>query len=371
MVIMKVTLDNLYAFRNFSINLSYPKKIVDSYIEDEYLLDRPNFRYKKAVVLMGANASGKTSLGRIMLKIFNLIDRQEISGLFSMVDDDSKEASFSMDFIIDQPIMYRVYGKIMPQENENDRPRVLLDVHNVDIGKNDSYERCSEKLDKQEIQYTDNYLEALKKIPGIGWAFQLTENAFDVPKLHFNSDKRIHILETVMKVLDPSIQKITKLDNVEDTFVIHLDHRKIIVQDGKVINTNLLSSGTYRGIFVADILARIIEGENGFYYIDEKFSFIQSDVEKTILAIMINNLGDYDQLFFTTHNTDILDIPYPKHTFLFLKKNMENPEMPISVINASDYLKRNTDSLRSAVDNDLFGITPNVDSLFELEKSKE
>ena len=78
-----------------------------------------------------------------------------------MVDDDSKEASFSMDFIIDHPVMYRVYGKIILQESENDRPRVFLDVHNVDIGKNDSYECCSEK--------------------------------------------RIHILETVMKVLDPSM----------------------------------------------------------------------------------------------------------------------------------------------------------------------
>ena len=264
MVLMNLKIDNYMAFNDFEVNMSYPKKIVGNPMI-EYLERFPNYRYRKLNILMGANASGKTSLGRIMLKIFNLIDRQEISGLFSMVDDDSKEASFSMDFIINQPIMYRVYGKIMPQENENDRPRFLLDVHNVDIGKNDSYERCSEKLDKQEIQYTDNYLEALKKIPGIGWAFQLTENAFDAPKLHFNSDKRIHILETVMKVLDPSIQKITKLDNVEDTFVIHLDHRKIIVQDGKVINTNLLSSGTYRGIFVADILARIIEGENGLF----------------------------------------------------------------------------------------------------------
>ena len=61
MIVMDVRLDNIYAFKNFHMNFSYPKKIVDSYIEDEYLQDHPNFRYKKAVVLMGANASGKTS----------------------------------------------------------------------------------------------------------------------------------------------------------------------------------------------------------------------------------------------------------------------------------------------------------------------
>ena len=76
----------------------------------------------------------------------------------------------------------------------------------------------------------------------------------------------------------------------------------------------------------------------------------------------------YDQLIFTTHNTDVLDMPYPKHTFMFLKKGSQDQELPIQIISASDYLKRNTDSLRSAVENDLFGVTPNVDTIFELEE---
>ncbi len=371
MIVMDVRLDNIYAFKNFHMNFSYPKKIVDSYIEDEYLQDHPNFRYKKAVVLMGANASGKTSLGRAFLKLFNLIERQEVQGIYSMVDDSTKIATFVMDIIIDEPIMYRVNGRIPRKKFENERPELALCVQTIAIGKNDSYEKCAERLNKQEIVYNENYIEELKKIPSIGWAFQLTENAFNEPRLHFGTNRRLHILETIMKVLDPSIKKIDKIEGVEDSFVIHLEHRKIIVQDGKIVNTDLLSAGTYRGIYVAEILAQIMEGENGFYYVDEKFSYVQSDVEKALLAVMADSLGRYDQLIFTTHNLDILDLPYPKHTFMFLKKEIQNKEMPITIINASDYLKRNTDSLRSAVDNDLFGITPNVDALFDLEKGKE
>ena len=51
MIIMDISLDNFFSFRNFHMNLSYPKKIVNSFIENEYLTERPNFRYKKAIHL--------------------------------------------------------------------------------------------------------------------------------------------------------------------------------------------------------------------------------------------------------------------------------------------------------------------------------
>ena len=59
MIIMNLELDNFFAFRNFKLNMSYPKKIVDSSIENEFLTGRENFRYKKVNILMGANATGK------------------------------------------------------------------------------------------------------------------------------------------------------------------------------------------------------------------------------------------------------------------------------------------------------------------------
>ena len=69
-------LDNLCAFRNFHVNFSYPKKIVNSYIEHEHLDGLPNFRYKKVNIIMGSNATGKTSLGRLILSIFILIGKR-------------------------------------------------------------------------------------------------------------------------------------------------------------------------------------------------------------------------------------------------------------------------------------------------------
>lgn len=73
MIIMDLTLNSIFGFVDFHINFSYPKKIVNSIIENEHLAGRLNFRYKKAVILMGANATGKTSLGKALLRIFKFI----------------------------------------------------------------------------------------------------------------------------------------------------------------------------------------------------------------------------------------------------------------------------------------------------------
>ncbi|MCH4080513.1 MAG: ATP-binding protein [Eubacterium sp.] len=349
------------------MNLSYPKKIVNSFIENEYLTERPNFRYKKAIILLGANASGKTSLGRMLEYILNLIEWKDPSRLYDSVADMSRQAKFSVDFLIDEPVLYRVSGILRPI-SEGQRPELRIQVRSVKIRKSDSYETCRRLLEQQADHFTDDINKELEKVPDLGWAFRLSENISNADSYDFTSERSLRILETVLKVLDPSIQSVRPIDDVRNSFVIQLDQQQVIIQDGKAANVKLLSTGTYDGIAVAEILSRIIERKNGFYYCDEKFSCIQSDVEKAILSIMIDKLPDYEQLFFTTHNTDVLDMPYPKHTFLFLKKDVQRPEQPITVISADEYLKRNTDSLRSAVENDLFGVTPDVDALFKLEE---
>ena len=75
MIVMDLQVDNFMALKNFHMNMSYPKKIVGSQLE-EHLAGVPSFRYKKIVILMGGNATGKTSIGRIMMMIFNFMDKK-------------------------------------------------------------------------------------------------------------------------------------------------------------------------------------------------------------------------------------------------------------------------------------------------------
>jgi hypothetical protein len=109
-------------------------------------------------------------------------------------------------------------------------------------------------------------------------------------------------------------------------------------------------------------------GKPCFYYCDEHFSYIQSDIERRIFGIMLERVAANGQLIFTTHNTDMLDLNLPKHAFMFMRKKFEDGDYHISAISASELLKRNTDSVRSAVENDVFASLPDDSLLDELEE---
>lgn len=368
MIVMDIRIDNFFAFRNFHMNMSYPKKIVNSYIE-EYLDQRPNFRYKKVNILMGANATGKTSFGKMLMLIFNFMDTKQFDGLAAKICNPEENASFAMDFITDSNILYRINTKIEPKSEDKYKDSDIdVCVKQVEIKEKDSYESCAQRFDALPNNKENNYIEELGKLGGLSWLFNYpldSKSGYNL-KSHKNDENYLDILESTLKALDPSIKKVDKIYSVDDSYIIRMDNKSIIIQEGKTVNTDILSSGTKEGIRLADMLTSIINGRNGFYYCDENFSYIHSDLEKAFLIIMIQRLRKNDQLFFTTHNTDILDLPLPKHSFIFLKKELNDLEKPIKCISASNYLKRNTDSLRNAVDNDLFSVAPNVDMVYKL-----
>lgn len=359
----------LFAFKNFQINMSYPKKIVDSYIENEYLEGRTNFRYKKVNILMGANATGKTSIGKMLMEIFNFMDKKESDWLTEAIRDTGREASFCIDFVVEGYLLYRVTVMIAPKSKEKyTSSDIRVTVRVVEIKPKDSYETCVKRLEAIPGSGEKDYRVELEKIEGLSWLFQYPMDSRPNSGIYTsqNTKRYVRILTLVLQALDPSIKSVEKINAVKNTYVIRTEHRDIVMQDGKVIDTNILSSGTRAGIEIAGTLTSMLNGDHGFYYCDEKFSYIHSDIEKAFLTVMIECLKDDTQLFFTTHNMDILDIPLPKHSFSFLQRDYNDPVHPIKCVSASKYLKRNTDSLRSAVDNDLFSAAPKVDLIYEI-----
>ena len=63
----------------------------------------------------------------------------------------------------------------------------------------------------------------------------------------------------------------------------------------------------------------------------------------------------------------MLDLNLPKNGYVFLRKHLEEGVYQVSAVSVSDVLKRNTDSLRCAVENDVFASLPQDSLLNELE----
>ena len=234
MVVLDVKLNNFYSFRDFHMNLTYPKKIVGSCINNEHLKGRPNFRYKKINIIMGANASGKTTFGHTLMKIFNFIDKKNYELITEIIGDPTKEASFTLDLASEQNIFYRIICKITPTHNEKyTSENVKLEIRKENIWLKDSYESCVKRIDDMVCSYSDNYSDELEKMEELYWLFEHpedTDRTINFPK----DDKKFpFILENILKALDPSICSVEKSQEVDNAYVIRLQNKAVILQDGE------------------------------------------------------------------------------------------------------------------------------------------
>ncbi len=396
MIIMKLKIDNFYGFNDFEMNMSYPRKIVDSTIENEHLKGHSNFRYKKVNIVMGTNASGKTTLGKVIKSIFKFINDKVSSDLFEIIGDRKKDASFYIEFIPDSGKDMYSLEVTCPKDNVKaekisyknvtiDGEKIVLKISadyftyvfkKINILKNDSYETCARRLEQKGKPVKPEHIEKF------GWYFtypldSMSEKQKDLILKKDNKDVNdnevfFKILKYVLMTLDNSFIDISRLSDAEknyidDAFIIKTVNGDILMQNGKILDEDRLSSGTKSGFDIAQIIKNIYLHKNGFYYCDEKFSFIHSDLEAEILSIMIDNIGYNEQLFFTTHNLELSRLNLPKHSFSFIKKEKKDDKVYTSYVCAGDVLKKNTDSIKFAIDNDVFGNAPELKYLYDLE----
>ena len=365
MAVLRIELDNILCFNNFEADFSYPKKIVNSPLDYEYLKDYPSIRYKKVNIIIGTNASGKTSLGKAIWKMMMFLRDKESRIIKEMVSDTNKEAHLLMDSVFEYGLFYRFEIIVRVNGDIDVRYREIV------LNKADTYESVLRRLPDQEFE---NYVKALENTPSGGWnfSFPTIEDGFDYISCKYSEEESVEfvsIFEHILKTLDPTIKEVFKSQEQEDTYIIKLiDNKTVAVRHGeKISGLNYLSSGTKYAINIAGVIYSIKKHNNGFYYVDEQFSYVNSDIEIACLSIMIELLGDGEQLFFTTHNAELMNLSLPNHSFAFLRKiKEENGKFRISLVDASHFEQRNNVNIKNLYDNDYFDVAPDTKEVFEL-----
>ena len=375
-MIMKLKLNNIFSFKNFDVNFTYPKKIKNSLVHHEYLASSESFRYKKLNIFIGSNATGKTSLIRSIWQILMFLSKKESAPIERIVNKNYDSSQIEIDLVEEYntgPCLHRLSIKTLNTE----KIEIKISHKKVNINSSTSYEKAVSKLENMESNYYD-YLEVLNDCNfNIGWftALPSTEKSFNY--IHFEDTKTkeeeneyIKILFNVLKTLDPSILNVKKSRDSKKAYVIaHESNPSLIIQEGMDLSSiQLLSSGTKYGINIANLIYAIKKHRNGIYLIDEQFPYVNSDVEITMLATMVSMLDQGEQIFFTTHNTNILSLSFPIHSFYFLNKN--NWENKISITCASNFEKRNNVSIKNMYDNDIFNTSPNINNIIGLANNE-
>lgn len=374
MILINLKMDNILAFENFEINFSYPKKLNKSTIEDEFLTFLPSFRYKKVNIFIGSNATGKTSLMKCIWHSLVFLSKKDRVFIDNIVNKQSDESYIELDLVDkfnDNTIqLIRVKIKVNNQDGT-----ILTSINKISLDIGDSYETKKRLLDNLEDNY-ENYVDCLNKNDfNIGWftALPATESGFDNVRFYKNlkdeeSKEYLQILNDVLRTLDPAITKVMKSADSDDAYVIeHENIGKIIIQDGNRISSiNYLSSGTKYGINIANIIFSIKKHNNGIYIVDEQFSYVNSDVEVALINTMVSLLGENEQLFITTHNSNVLDIRFPFHSFNFMKKEKMDDKSRIITLCASLVENRNNVSAKTILDNDMLATAPDLNKIFEI-----
>lgn len=373
-------IDNFYNFSNTSIDFTLKRELKDSLIDGEYLEERPKFRFKRVCILSGANASGKTSLGHILLHIQHFILSPNIK--LRKINHKERVGSIKVEFVFPQTNTIH-YLEIRESSKEEDLPSITY--ASIPILQNSTAYATRKRLklyiEKKGVANIKGEFFTNEDNPDELYTFKsirslVSNDLFFYYMFSHNVDKNkvtvdnlsTDILEKVLQTFDSSITSVDEIitKGVLDGYSIHFSNKDTILigKNGEMPNTDRLSKGTFDSIQVAEFVAYIIGRSNAqkyrdictTYFLDEKMAYSHSELEQSIVNLIIQKMGRYSQFFYTTHNYDILDLNLPVHSYLFLRKDGDKAEF----VQPEDVFSKNDRSLLNYVRNDIFNTVPNI-----------
>ncbi len=385
MLFTRLVVKNLYSFDDLDLDFTYTKKKTHLPLEGEFLENRPNFYVKRVCIFAGANATGKTSIGRVMCAMQNFIVlHRRLKMLAEKITDKTRPAEIELEFATPSDSrLHRCYVRI------STAPTVLDGVKYayVDIAPTSRAGDARRKLDRifngktksstLIDSFSGNRTEELDRFFNLdfsnqGWNYLFSDiNEVSEEDPIFREDDK-DIFYTIMNSFDSTIVEVSpvmsKIDNKFKGFDIRFQNEDsvLITSNGNCSNEekDRLSKGTYEAIKVVGFLAymkRCILGSSYVFYIDEKLSASHVSVEMAILNVMINILPRNSQLFYTTHNSEIFDMNLPAHSYVFFRKQNGYTK---AILPEAYSLK---ESLKEAVMNNVFKTLPDsflMDSYF-------
>lgn len=385
MIFYKLKIDGLFQFEDFELDLTYSRESKYSPIVQSHK-KYPLLKYKKFLLILGANASGKTSLGRTMCILQNFILGRDLwttrlidlNKIFSLEDSLEKVVSLTTVFSSDN-FMYELDLKFNHQGIFHEEwKRVKLT--------NLSYNKLELKL-KQEVPFfikdeesneyfssmlrSDKYNDITNDIKlSTIYNYSFSGEQIDIINEHIGFNDRI--FEKILISFDPSISKVSRSDEIPDNRIIEFKngHKEIILKDGSLANkeNSILSTGTKESLFLIFLMTGIHNEVFNTIYIDEKMTNSHSKIEQQMIQIFITIIDNIDgQVFITSHNSDILNLNIPNYNFVLLKKNTDRSIT--EAIQLEKFQKHNNRLWRKIVEDDVFSTAPVLDSLIDLQET--
>ena len=377
MKILRITVNGLPLFKQELDLLFYTQQRVGEDDKEKLYKIEPNYYLHTACAFIGINASGKTSVLKVINLALNILRNEPINHVESRnILGACERAMFKICFLDKKNHVYCLKTVITSKKAKAGRY---------------VYSIIEEKLWEKPISSVKSkkYLTDFTAISPI--AVRNTEEAYlpdDVSFIIAHNKKandkidvfsllsytNINILPftediplEVIAFLDPTIEKLY-FEKVEDKASIHLkfkDEEEIILNNAIELE-QYLSSGTIKGIITFSMVKEVL-ASGGYILVDELENHFNKEIVVTLIRFFmdcsLNKNGS--TLIFTTHYPELLD-EYDRNDAIYIVRNRNG----ITAENLSYILKRNdikkSDAYQSGF---LEGTTPAYEAYLRLKKN--
>ena len=325
---------------------------------------------------IGINASGKTSVLKVLLLALNLLNNQPINHIETKeILGDTKEAVINTYFYSETNEICRLETVITSEKSKTDsiyykiveetlwaKPQEAVTARK-NLTDFTGYQPVAIRKEEQFLSDDVSIIIAHNK--------KKKERMEIVSLLSFTNINVLPFAEEipveVISFLDPTVEKLY-FDKSENKTLIHLQFkgRTEIVLNNPIDLNLYLSSGTIKGI-VAFTLAKEILKSGGYLVMDEIENHFNKEIVSTLLRFFMDTRLNKNggTLIFTTHYPELLD-EYDRNDSIHIICNRNG----ITVENLSNILKRNdikkSDAYQSGF---LEGTTPMYEAYMRVKKS--
>ena len=378
MKLLKITADGLPLFKGKFDMCFYAQQRVSEDQKNILYSLFSNIYLNPANGFIGINASGKTSVLKVILLSLGIINNEPINHIETRDILGNTEKAVLNIFFYSESTKEICRLETMITSKQTKTEGIVYRILSEKIWSKQTDEVITRKSmldfdDKEPVMFRSGQEDFLSDDVSIMIARnkKTGENMRVVNLLQFTNINVLpfsdNIPAEVITYLDPTVERL-EFDEMDQKTVIRLKFKgkdEIVMNDPIQLN-NYLSSGTVKGMITFTLAQEVLQ-KGGYIVVDEIENHFNKEIVTTLMRFFMDGKLNKNggTLIFSTHYPELLD-EYDRNDSIFIIRNRDG----ITVENLSTILKRNdikkSDAYQSGF---LEGTTPMYEAYMRLKKS--
>lgn len=371
--LLKISAEGLMLFKD--------KVDIDFYTEQRVLADNNEMVFNpfgkiytnNVLSIVGINASGKTSVLKLISFIARLVNGAPINNI------DSRDILIGSDNVFIESIFYndqvgvcKLVTNIKKEVINELESRYIIAEEKLFIKNTKKIKTRRDILEftKNDLyKERDNSAEFLQDDASIAISLSKLSKIYVDDLISTTNRNYLQLIgdfpHELIAFLDPSIEKI-EFNKKNGEAALKFYGKETIKVSNPMLFENYLSSGTIKGINVF-ISAMVVFSEGGYLLVDELENHFNREIVATLIRFFMNKRVNPNggTLIFSTHYSELLD-EFDRNDSIFIVRNRGG----ISTQKLSNILKRNDIKKSEAFKSDfLDGTVPSYESYINLKRA--